>query len=873
MNTLLNVRAKTVRNCMALIGMLISTGYLSIVNAELIDHHDGTVYDNVLNITWLQDANYANTSGFRSGGYAPGRMGWADADSWTGQLNIGGHANWHLPTAGQLRHLNRSTLNNPGYREPGWSQYNPNYNSGPFTSIAGLSPYWGSGATGVGKHEGYNMRIAAGIGSFGDSLSFYVWPVHNGNVAITITTLSDSIIINENTSVQFDPRINDSSNDGSGLTIISTSTPNNGDISYTPTRITYTPISDFIGQDKFTYTVENQSGHQNIGNIVVSVEPMTSSLKITFVPAVQAVNNDFSVTVEALRSNGARNESINDGVNIEADGIRLSHDSIACVAGVCTETGLQALSPSFITKLTASYNGLSISSDYFSVVDPNAVPAVLSVSVPPRDFFAYGDVVNVFLRNAVTNESLGPISLTYTQNGTYIYAEPAEFIDIPAGRYQLWATSATNPNITSRRDKFLFISNDRNANHLTVGIKLLDISKPPVLIVPGMLGSTTSSALGLYPKFKQRAHITFGDKDLKIFQGLGDQVGLDTLKDTLESVYSVYDVPWDWRVSTETAWEKYLAPVIELAKDPDGDGVVDFPQIDVIAHSLGGLMVRAYIQSPNYSNDIDKFAMLGTPNEGASNAYYLIEGGDPWRADADNSFILKDTYRETTIDLMELYNIDMFKSFFNWGECYINNLSTLGDLRSICTQEERKAANRLAIRKMYLSNVATGKQLMPTYKFLQHDDLQLYGIVSRQDRNDVLINLNSTVTASPMKPANTAAAGDVKTKIFISNDLPTPGVIRVTPNFNIHALYPDGLPWSSDKDGMKWSDGEKLGDGTVPTCSAANVDNIRCDTTTIANKTWSTIEIALPEDKKGGHGGLFGAFAQEVLGFLQEGPN
>ena len=33
-------------------------------HASLIDRGNGLLYDNVLNVTWLQDANYAHTSGY-----------------------------------------------------------------------------------------------------------------------------------------------------------------------------------------------------------------------------------------------------------------------------------------------------------------------------------------------------------------------------------------------------------------------------------------------------------------------------------------------------------------------------------------------------------------------------------------------------------------------------------------------------------------------------------------------------------------------------------------------------------------------------------------------------------------------------------------
>jgi triacylglycerol esterase/lipase EstA (alpha/beta hydrolase family) len=55
-------------------------------------------------------------------------------------------------------------------------------------------------------------------------------------------------------------------------------------------------------------------------------------------------------------------------------------------------------------------------------------------------------------------------------------------------------------------------------------------------------------------------------------------------------------------------------------------------EVDIIAHSMGGLVTRAYIQSNKYNNDIRSFEMIGTPNKGASRVYYLYNG-DPVLAD------------------------------------------------------------------------------------------------------------------------------------------------------------------------------------------------------------------------------------------------
>ena len=52
------------------------------VCAELHDMGGGLLYDDVQDLTWLQDADYARTSGFKPNG----KMPWADAMKWVGEL-------------------------------------------------------------------------------------------------------------------------------------------------------------------------------------------------------------------------------------------------------------------------------------------------------------------------------------------------------------------------------------------------------------------------------------------------------------------------------------------------------------------------------------------------------------------------------------------------------------------------------------------------------------------------------------------------------------------------------------------------------------------------------------------------------------------
>ena len=52
------------------------------------------IYDSVLNITWLSDANYAATQYVESGGVqgdADGRMNWSAANAWAAGLSYSGY--------------------------------------------------------------------------------------------------------------------------------------------------------------------------------------------------------------------------------------------------------------------------------------------------------------------------------------------------------------------------------------------------------------------------------------------------------------------------------------------------------------------------------------------------------------------------------------------------------------------------------------------------------------------------------------------------------------------------------------------------------------------------------------------------------------
>ncbi len=115
---------------------------------------------------------------------------------------------------------------------------------------------------------------------------------------------------------------------------------------------------------------------------------------------------------------------------------------------------------------------------------------------------------------------------------------------------------------------------------------------------------------------------------------------------------------------------------------------------------MGGLLVRAYIQGESYHNDIDKFAMVGTPNHGSLIAYYNWEGGNPVQADEvqENTTDRFGSYFYSHVS-NNIYRAMEGKEMIFWGP--------LGFTWRISKPEARD---------FFLNNVRALKQLMPTYE-------------------------------------------------------------------------------------------------------------------------------------------------------------
>lgn len=215
--------------------LLATLFYCLPADATLIDRGNEMIYDSDLNITWLQDANYAKTSHYYhayydiSGldpdmyeyvhdstwgwyySYKGNFRNWHDANNWAQNLVYGGYDDWRLPTttdgyrpfsdkwdynitSSEMGHLYYVTLGNKGYLDKD-GNVNPDWglaNTGPFTNVQKFF-YWSDKSNYYSKAYGtsYFWCFTFFYGAeqlrqnLGDAENYYAWAVRDGDVRPT----------------------------------------------------------------------------------------------------------------------------------------------------------------------------------------------------------------------------------------------------------------------------------------------------------------------------------------------------------------------------------------------------------------------------------------------------------------------------------------------------------------------------------------------------------------------------------------------------------------------------------------------------------------------------------------------------------------
>ncbi len=138
--------------------------------AALQDRGSGLIYDDILDITWMEHANYSGKT-----------MTWSDAMNWADSFVFQGYNDWRLPT---------SDISCTGYdctgSEMGHLYYNYDITSDSTGMFTDVRPYMYWSATDYGPDPEKAWRFHFSTGYQGNSLKTYkryAWAVRDGDSA------------------------------------------------------------------------------------------------------------------------------------------------------------------------------------------------------------------------------------------------------------------------------------------------------------------------------------------------------------------------------------------------------------------------------------------------------------------------------------------------------------------------------------------------------------------------------------------------------------------------------------------------------------------------------------------------------------------
>ncbi|UMX48043.1 MAG: hypothetical protein L7H18_00665 [Candidatus Nealsonbacteria bacterium DGGOD1a] len=131
--------------------------------------------------------------------------------------------------------------------------------------------------------------------------------------------------------------------------------------------------------------------------------------------------------------------------------------------------------------------------------------------------------------------------------------------------------------------------------------------RDPVVVVPGILGSWMKDG-----KYEIDPVLHSFDDLIAQLKAAGYVDGVD-----------LFEFPYEWRQSNIDSARLLRDKINEIKIENN-----NYPKIDIVAHSMGGLVARQYIESADYQNDIDQLITIATPNNGSPEVYLIREAGD-----------------------------------------------------------------------------------------------------------------------------------------------------------------------------------------------------------------------------------------------------
>jgi pimeloyl-ACP methyl ester carboxylesterase len=284
--------------------------------------------------------------------------------------------------------------------------------------------------------------------------------------------------------------------------------------------------------------------------------------------------------------------------------------------------------------------------------------------------------------------------------------------------------------------------------------------KTPVILLPGMTASANWACFLFETGCDQPENWGWMPTGQGYYQALIDR--LNVAGYTQENGYLTLFL-YDWRRPLSENAEKLKASITQV-KTATGAS-----QVDLVGHSMGGLVGRAYVQSGDYASDVTHLVTLGSPHQGSAKVYPYWEGASLYQASM--------TERIALSVLLGYYMIQQYNPF-----------------PVLVLRDKVPSSGNLLPTEDYLYDEGNGDQVKPESGMVQ--------------RNTFMNSLNSNLNTLFSRAQVTTFAG---------SNLDTPARLYVHDrDFWQWPNWDDGEPnWGRETEFIL-----PLGDGTVLTSSA-----------------------------------------------------
>ncbi|KAB2443681.1 esterase/lipase family protein [Bacillus luti] len=174
--------------------------------------------------------------------------------------------------------------------------------------------------------------------------------------------------------------------------------------------------------------------------------------------------------------------------------------------------------------------------------------------------------------------------------------------------------------------------------------------KTPIVFIPGLFGSMSNIIIPGTGNWGFGLSAFVYEPFIIMLESMGYKRNTDLF-------ICFYD--WQQRIAFST--QKYLLQTIAYAKKITG-----CDKVNLICHSMGGLLGRTYVQSDAYKNDVNQLIILCTPNAGSPANYSYWTGGSlPVHASSKINIVhfymeqyihyLSTLYNMNTVEAIHLY--------------------------------------------------------------------------------------------------------------------------------------------------------------------------------------------------------------------------